>query len=98
MVLAGGTLFVAGPPDVLDEEAAVKRRWDDDVQQQLAEQDAALEGRRGASLWSLSAADGKRLAELKLESMPVWDGMAAAGGRLYLSTADGKVLCLAKRD
>ena len=24
----------------------------------------------------------------------VWDGMAASGGRLYLSTADGQVVCL----
>ena len=94
MVLAGGTLFVAGPPDVLDEEAAVARRFDADVQKQLAEQDAALAGRRGALLWAVSAADGKRLAELKLDAMPVWDGMAAARGRLYLATTDGSVRCI----
>jgi hypothetical protein len=26
--------------------------------------------------------------------MPVFDGLSAANGRLYLSTLDGKVLCL----
>jgi len=97
MVLAGKTLFVAGPPDVLDEEAAVARRWDADVQKQLAEQDAALLGKRGAMLWAVSAADGRKLAELRLDAVPVWDGMAAAQGRLYLSTADGVVRCLAGR-
>jgi outer membrane protein assembly factor BamB len=95
MALAGKTLFVAGPPDVLDEEAAVSRRFDADVQKGLAEQDAALAGQRGALLWAVSAGDGKRLAELKLDAPPVWDGMAAAGGRLYLATTDGKVRCFA---
>ena len=96
-VLADKTLFVAGPPDLLDEEAAVARRWDEDVQKQLVEQDAALLGRRGATLWSVAADDGEKLAELKLESMPVWDGMAAARGRLYLATVDGKVRCYGGR-
>ena len=54
---------------------------------------AALADQKGAALWAVSAADGKRLAELKLDSMPVWDGMAAARGRLYLATRSGKVLC-----
>ena len=93
MVLAGGTLFVAGPPDLLDEEAAVRQRFTDAVQKHLADQDAALADQKGAALWAVSAADGKRLAELKLDSMPVWDGMAAARGRLYLATRSGKVLC-----
>jgi hypothetical protein len=32
-----------------------------------------------------------------LSSPPVFDGMAAAGGRLYLSLMDGSILCLARR-
>ena len=43
---------------------------------------------------AVAAADGKPLGQLKLDSVPAWDGMAAAGGKLFLSTADGKVLCL----
>jgi hypothetical protein len=46
-------------------------------------------------LWAVSAASGERVQELKLRSMPVWDGMAAAGGRLYVATVDGRVLCMA---
>ena len=98
MVLAGTTLFVAGPPDLLDEEAAVARRFDPDVQKQLAEQDAALLGKRGALLWAVDAATGERLCELKLAAPPAWDAMAAANGRLYLATTDGKVTCFAGED
>ncbi|MDP7254551.1 MAG: PQQ-binding-like beta-propeller repeat protein, partial [Planctomycetota bacterium] len=61
----------------------------------VAGQDQALRGEKGALLWAVSPADGKKLAEYKLESPPAWDGMIAAGGRLYLSTAGGKVLCFA---
>jgi hypothetical protein len=45
-------------------------------------------------LWAVSAADGNQLAEIKLESPPVFDGMIAANERLYISTTDGKVVCL----
>jgi len=89
MALAGQTLFIAGPPDM--------EKPDDPRSLTLANPDealAAFEGKRGAKLWAVSAADGKRLSEVKLHAMPVWDGMAAAEGRLFLSTVDGKVLCL----
>ena len=33
------------------------------------------------------------LAEYHLDSLPAFDGLIAANGRLYLVTADGKVLC-----
>ncbi len=81
MVRAGGTLFVAGSPDVVDPE----------------DPHGAWEGRKGGVLAAFDAGDGKKLAEYKLPSPPVWDGMAAAGGRLYLSTKDGTVLCLGGR-
>ena len=41
-----------------------------------------------------SAEDGQCLAAYELGCMPTFDGMAAAGGRLYLTTVDGKLLCL----
>jgi len=31
----------------------------------------------------------------KLNAPPVFDGLIAAGGRLYLATTDGKMVCLA---
>ena len=94
MVLAADTLFVAGPPDVDDELAAWGRHLDPQVAGTHSEQAAALEGRRGGLLWAVSAADGQKLADYKLQSPPVFDGVIAAGGRLYLSLQDGAVLCM----
>jgi len=78
MVLTDTTLFVAGPLDFGSEGADAL---------------AAFEGEKGTLLYVVSASDGKKLAEYNLESPPVWDGMAAANGRLYLATNDGRVLC-----
>jgi hypothetical protein len=94
MVHAGRTLFVAGPPALIDEEEAARSLDDPQVRAKVAEQGEAYDGRKGAILSAVSAADGKGLASYRLASMPVFDGLAAAGGRLYLSTTDGKVLCL----
>jgi len=55
---------------------------------------AAVEGRRGGELWVVSR-DGKKLAEQKLDSPPVFDGLIATGGRVYVSTMGGTVQCLA---
>ncbi|MHC4201746.1 MAG: hypothetical protein ACYSU0_17300, partial [Planctomycetota bacterium] len=55
---------------------------------------AAYEGRKGGLVWVHSAADGKKLAEHELGSPPVWDGMALAGGRVYIATMGGRVVCL----
>jgi hypothetical protein len=93
MALAGGTLFVAGPPDVFDEEQAAASFGDAQMQARLAEQDAAVAGGRGSLLLAVSVADGKTLARWELDAAPAFDGMAIAGGRLYLVTADGAVLC-----
>jgi len=95
MVLADRTLFVAGPPDVVDEESIWGRTLEPEVQAKLKAQSAALEGSQGALLWAVSASDGSKLAEYKLESVPAFDGMAAADGRLYLSMKNGCVLCMA---
>ena len=82
MVLAGEALFVAGVPDIADPA-------DPRVAQ------AALDGHNGAQLQAYAATDGRKLAEYKLEATPVFDGLIAANGRLYWSTTDGKVICMA---
>jgi hypothetical protein len=93
MVLAGDTLFVAGPPDIVDEEAAFYALDEEEVRRKLAEQSELLRGREGGLLWAVSAGNGKRLAELKLDSIPTWDGMIASQGKLYMTTVDGEVVC-----
>ena len=80
MVLAGGRLFVAGWPDGIEPDDPY----------------AAFEGRKGGTLWIFSAGTGEKLAEQKLRAPPVFDGLIAAGGRLFLSTRDGRVLCMGK--
>jgi len=78
MVLAGKSLFVAGPPDTVAPDDPM----------------AAFEGRKGAIVRAYSAADGKTRAEHKLDAPPVFDGLIAASGRLFMSTTDGHVVCL----
>jgi len=97
MVLADKTLFVAGPPDVVDEENIWGRTLEQGVQAKLRAQSDALDGAQGALLWVISAEDGTRRAQYRLESPPVFDGMIAADGRLYISTMDGRLICMGKR-
>ena len=96
LVMAHGTLFIAGPADTVDENEIRKRIGTDEADRQLREQVDAFVGKKGAMLWAVSAADGEKLAELHLDELPVFDGMAAAYGRLYMTTVDGNVLCLGK--
>ena len=88
------TLLIAGPPDLLDEDAAFENYVDEATQKQIADQDAALKGQRGAMLQTIDAGTGETLAEYTLESLPVFDGLIVAGGRAFIATSDGHVLCL----
>lgn len=94
MVVAGDTLFIAGPPDLIDERRAFHLPDDPDVQTKLRQQAEALTGRHGGQLWALAKADGKLLARYALDTIPVFDGLAVAQGRLFMTTVDGRVLCL----
>jgi len=81
MVKTPEALFIAGVPDVLDEDDPY----------------ASFEGRKGGLLWAVSPTDGKKLLETKLEASPAWDGLIAAQGRLYMTTRDGRVVCMGKK-
>ena len=96
MVLSGGVLFVAGPPDIVDEENAFFALDDTDVLELLEMQSALLNGADGARLWAVSTANGEKLAEYQLDSLPAWDGMIVAGGKLYMTTMKGEVICLSE--
>ncbi len=78
MVKAGPVLFVAGPPDRLDPKDPM----------------AALEGRDGARLAAVSTADGTELASCPLDVPPVFDGLIATDGHLFVSLEDGSLACL----
>jgi len=93
MVGAGDTLFLAGPPDVLDETRLHGRFLQPEVVEQIQQQQDAVDGQLGGILWAVSTKDGTRLSEQKLPSPPVFDGMAVAGGRMFMTTMDGRVAC-----
>lgn len=88
------TLFVAGPADIVDETEVFHSYTERGVQKTLAEQRDILEGKKGVMIRAVSVEDGATLGEYPLTSLPVWDGLVAAGGRLYLSNLDGSVICL----
>lgn len=46
-------------------------------------------------LLAISAADGNVLSSHPLPAAPVFDGMAASNGRLYVSLKNGELLCMA---
>ncbi len=79
MVRTSNALFAAGPPDVCDPDDPL----------------AALEGRRGAKLLTFDPRNGSQTHEYPLNAPPVFDGLSAAAGRLYLSMTDGDLQCLA---
>lgn len=78
MALAGQTLFVAGAPDVIDEEDPL----------------GPLEGRHGSMVCAYDVGSGRERQQLRLDSLPAWDGMAVADGRVYLAMQSGEVICL----
>jgi hypothetical protein len=81
MAMAGNVLFVAGEP----------MKFDDPSYKNYV---AAYNGQLGGRLLAVSATDGKRLAEYKLNAAPAWDSIAIANRHLYIGLADGTVQCL----
>jgi hypothetical protein len=98
MVLAGPNLFLVGPPDIIDEEKTFQQLTEKDprVQELLDKQNLALEGSDGAWLLAVNKDTGEIRNGLHLDSLPAWDGLAGANGRLFLSTLDGEVVCFGK--
>ena len=77
MVATADTLFIAGAPDVLEDGDPM----------------AAFEGRKGAILRAVSKETGEKLSENKLDSLPVFDGMSAADGKLFIALENGNIEC-----
>ncbi len=95
MVLSDKILFVAGPPDLFGvAPGEAPHPYSLASAQSLRSQREALEGKRGTLLCAISADDGRKLSETKLDGLPAWDGLIAARGRLYLTMQNGTVRCL----
>jgi outer membrane protein assembly factor BamB len=80
MVATDDILWIAGTPDEVDP----KNQW------------AAWDGEKGGALWALSAKSGEVVAKHTLSAPPQFDGMAASGGKIFVSSVDGKVVCFGK--
>ncbi|KKL07608.1 hypothetical protein LCGC14_2584330, partial [marine sediment metagenome] len=99
MVLSDKILFVAGPPDLFGVAPGdAPHPYTPAAAQSLRAQREALQGKQGSLLWAVSADDGKKLSETKLDGLPAWDGLIAAGGRLYLTMQGGAVRCFSSKD
>jgi len=82
IVLADRTLFVAGPP----------------VPSGAKHPMALLDDTRAGVLLAVSTdAGGETISEYKLDAQPVFDGLAAAHGSLFVSLQDGRVVRLAAK-
>jgi len=77
MAVTADQLCVAGPPDVVDPDDPL----------------GAFEGRKGGVLRIVDKTDGQTVAEHTLPMPPVFNGAAAANGRLLLALEDGSVGC-----
>jgi hypothetical protein len=45
----------------------------------------------------VSTADGGTLAEFKMDEVPVFDGLIAAGDKLFMTTMEGTLICLGEK-
>jgi outer membrane protein assembly factor BamB/ubiquinone/menaquinone biosynthesis C-methylase UbiE len=77
MVATADQVCVAGPPDVIDPNDPL----------------AAFEGRKGGVLRMVHCGDGATVSEHALSQPPVFNGAAAANGRLFLALEDGSLVC-----
>ncbi len=82
MVLAGETLFVAGPPDKVEGDVSGPK--------------GPLALGTTGKLLALRTEDGAKAAEYPLSASPVFDGMIAADGRLFVVGVDGTVQAFEK--
>ena len=65
-----------GPPDVLDPDDPL----------------AALEGRQGGVLLAIDPTTGEQVSQTQVAGPPRFDGLSAAGSRLFLVTRNGKLI------
>ena len=78
MIVADSKIFIAGHPDMLNEERAFLEPDAREVKEAILEQERSELGEFGAKLQAYSAVDGKQLAEYDLEDRPVFQPQIGA--------------------
>ncbi len=53
-----------------------------------------FQGRKKIVLRCYNKKNGKMISETALDAMPVFNGMAGANGKLYVSLQDGSISCM----
>ena len=87
MVLAGDRMVIAGPPDLGLKTSGILAYENEE------EALAGFRGEKGVILRIVSVQDGSEISQCELTSMPVFDGMSTAAGKVFISLQDGTVEC-----
>jgi hypothetical protein len=94
MVKTPDHLIVAGPVNPLPEgpveQFPRKSRY---TPAQARKAQEAWDGKHGIKLLFVDAATGAVAHSLRLDALPVFDGMSVADGRIYLACKDGSLRC-----
>ena len=101
MVSTKDCLFVAGPKDIMDEKAYTSRDAAaayKKIEPELQKQSEVWGGTDGALLHAVSKKDGTRIAKYRLDAIPVFDGMIAVEGKLFVSLTNGRLICLGTKE
>jgi len=93
MLLSDKHIIIAGPEDKVNEDTAFRKMNDPETKAQLARQAEMFAGTSGGVLWIVDRKTGEKISELKLDTIPVFDGFSAAQQRLYMSAVDGRLIC-----
>ena len=88
MLLANNHLYVIGARDVLDETVRSNLSKDN------TEQDEHMLGKHGSVLAAIDPVSGKVVNRREFDFFPVFDGMSAADGKIYIACQDGMMVCL----
>jgi outer membrane protein assembly factor BamB len=94
LVGTADSLVIAGPPGITDESPLYYNYATPEMQEAMADATEAFAGKKGALVMLVSKEDGQRQAAYRLDSAPVFDGVVATAGHLFMSTLDGQVICL----
>jgi hypothetical protein len=98
LVLADDTLFLAGPPRIDTEKTQELLRGLKvdryDPPAILREASETFQGERGGMIYAARTKDGQPVMETTLDAVPVFDGLIAAQGCLFIALKDGSVVCL----
>ena len=85
-----GTIVVAGPPDLGKKNPKGAEPLAFENPKKALE---AFEGDLGACIQLVSAKDGAKIDEAKLDAPPVFDGISIADGKIFVSLKNGKIAC-----